>query len=228
MSENLAHDSLLHSSDLHVVVDGDFACFTRPEMKVERVSYPLMTPSAARGVLESIFWKPQFRWEVREIWVLNPVRWFSMVRTERKYKSSPHIAMMWAANRGNYSRLQQYTLRHTLGLRNVRYLIRARMTITAGCQSQEIAFRDQFRRRVSQGACFQCPYLGCREFIAGFSPRSGKEQPIAWTEALGLVLRDLRYVPGDSGRAQPVFFPAVVTDGVLRVPSLDDGRAHAA
>jgi CRISPR-associated protein Cas5d len=228
MVENIVHDSVFRFSDLRVVVSGDFACFTRPEMKVERVSYPVMTPSAARGVLESIFWKPQLSWEVREIWVLNPVRWFSTLRREQKNKASPRVAMMWAMHPEALFPRQQYTLRHTLGLRNVSYLIQARMIISAGCELQQIAFRDQFRRRVSRGACFQRPYLGCREFAASFFPCSGKEQPIAWSEDLGLMLWHLRYVSGESGRSQPVFFPAIISEGIMHVPSLDDESARAA
>src|SRR5438045_4027874 len=103
---------------VQVKVWGERACFTRPEMKVERVSYSVMTPSAARGVLEAIFWKPEFRWEVRDIWVLNPIRHFSLVRNEVNSKASIPGA-------GGYFADEDRAQRHTLGLRDVAYLIRA-------------------------------------------------------------------------------------------------------
>src|SRR5436190_5068478 len=96
---------------------GDFACFTAPEMRVERVSYPVMTPSAARGILEAIFWKPEFSWRVHEIWVLNPIRYFSILRNEVQSKASPSRDRPYYAD-------EDRTQRHTLGLREVAYLIR--------------------------------------------------------------------------------------------------------
>src|SRR5438105_6747886 len=87
---------------VQVKVWGERACFTRPEMKAERVSYPVMTPSAARGVLEAIFWKPEFSWEVREVWVLNPIRHFSLVRNEVNSRASVSLARSWASHGGGY------------------------------------------------------------------------------------------------------------------------------
>lgn len=214
------------SPDLSLVVFGDFACFTRPEMKVERVSYPVMTPTAARGLLEAIFWKPQFRWHIHEIWVLNPVRWFSIVRNELKNRVSATAAKSWAANGGSYEIRRHRTLRHTLALRDVRYLIRA--SIVAASRDQEIAFRAQFARRLAHGACFHRPYMGCREFAANFLPASGNEQPIQWDEDLGLMLWNLSYEPGDSGRATPQFFAAVVRNGILCVPIVPEEAAQNA
>src|SRR2546427_2433632 len=109
---------------LQVRVWGDFACFTRPEMKVERVSYPLMTPSAARGVLEAIFWKPEFSWRIREIAVLRPPRFFSVLRNEVKGRASVQSAQAWASHGGRYCVEEDHTPRHTLALRDVAYLIR--------------------------------------------------------------------------------------------------------
>src|SRR5262249_9157319 len=110
---------------VEVKVWGERACFTRPEMKVERVSYPMMTPSAARGVLEAMFWKPEFVWRVREIWVLKPIRHFSIVRNEVKSVASEKTARSWASEGGGYFADQDCAQRHTLGLREVAYLIRA-------------------------------------------------------------------------------------------------------
>src|ERR671934_2706429 len=110
---------------LEVRVWGDLACFTRPEMKVERVSYPLPTPSAARGILEAIFWKPQFTWRVQEIWLLSDVRYLSMVRNELQSLASERAARAWQDNGGGYDASADRAQRHTLALRDVDYLIRA-------------------------------------------------------------------------------------------------------
>jgi len=110
-----------------VRVWGDFACFTRPELKVERVSYPIPTPSAARGVLEAIYWKPQFSWRVEEIWVLKPIRYFSILRNEVNDRASERSAIAWSKNGDGYDATdpKHRAQRHTLALREVDYLIRA-------------------------------------------------------------------------------------------------------
>ncbi len=190
---------------------GEFACFTRPELKAERVSYPVMTPSAARGVLESIFWKPEMRWRIEEIHVLNPIRTFSILRNEVNSKAS--VGRPFLLTDADDERAQ----RQTLALRNVDYLIRARIELAPGVQENIAKFRDQFRRRVERGQCFVTPFLGCREFAASFGPPSGDETPIEHTEDLGLMLFDLRY-SRTGGRALPIFFAARLDKGVLRVP----------
>ena len=202
---------------LEVKVWGDFACFTRPEMKVERVSYPVMTPSAARGVLESIFWKPEFAWRVREIWVLNEIRYFSILRNEVNSRSSERSARDWAHRGGGYVASEDRAQRHTLALRDVAYLIRADPVVRPGTADHVAKYRDQFRRRVSRGQCFATPYLGCREFSAGFSAPDGGERPVSSSESLGRMLLDLDYARDDSGRATPRFFDAELRNGVLRV-----------
>jgi len=218
------------AQDLTVLVAGDLACFTRPEMKIERVSYPAMTPSAARGVLEAIFWKPEFQWQIHEIWILNNVRWVSMVRNEVKHKASVAVAGRWARNGGFFDARLDHTLRHTLALRDVSYLIRASIALARADRGQEAAFRDQFRRRVLRGACFHRPYLGCREFAAYFSQPIGNEKPIQWNADLGLMFCGMEY--GPHGPLEPRFFTAVVREGVLRIPLFLTGqsleRSHAA
>lgn len=209
-----------------IVIRGELACFTRPEMKVERVSYPTLTPSAARGILESVFWKPQFHWAIREIWTLRPVRWISVFRNEVKNKIP-----LWLPPVGhNYDAVTDHTRRHTLALRDVSYLVQAEMMLVTADKSQEAQFRDQFRRCLSRGACFQHPYLGCREFAAFFAAPAGNENPIDWNEDLGLMLLDFRYGIG-TRQTLPVFFPARVRNGVLSIPSFCDEslrRHHAA
>ena len=207
-----------NSPPLQVKVWGDFACFTRPEMKVERVSYPVMTPSAARGVLEAIFWKPEFQWRIREIWVLNPIRHFSILRNEVNSRQSERAAAAWRDNGGGYDASADRAQRHTLGLRHVDYIVRAQIEVRPGVKEDVAKFRDQFRRRVRDGRCFATPYLGCREFSASFGEPEGSERPVEWTEDLGLILLDIEYATDGSGHGKPRFFNARVEKGVIRIP----------
>lgn len=203
---------------LEVRVWGDFACFTRPEMKVERVTYPVMTPSAARGVLEAIFWKPEFAWRVEEVRVLSEIRYFSLVRNEVKSRASERTAVMWSRNGGGFYADDDRTQRHTLALQNVDYVIRAQVEVKPGVDEDPAKYRDQFRRRVRSGRCFAMPYLGCREFTAHFTEPDNTE-PIDLTEDLGRMLLDIDYHPDGSGRGTPRFFDARLERGVLKVPA---------
>jgi CRISPR-associated protein Cas5d len=207
---------------LEVRVWGEFACFTRPEMKVERVSYPVMTPSAARGVLEAIFWKPEFTWRVTEIRVLKPVEYYSILRNEVNSRASERVATGWqaAGGSGGYDASADRAQRHTLALRDVAYVIRADVAVKLGVGEDPAKFRDQFRRRVRDGRCFSTPYLGCREFSASFAEPSRTDRSIGWTEDLGTMLLDMEYATDGSGRGEPRFFDARVEDGVLRVPDI--------
>ena len=208
---------------LEVKLWGDLACFTRPEMKVERVSYPVMTPSAARGALESIFWKPQFRWVIEEIVVLNPIRYFSIVRNEITRKSAYSRASRWMnTGTGGFSATLNRTQRHTLAIRDVAYIVRARIVPHEDLNEHPARYRDQFRRRVRKGQCFATPYLGCREFPASFGPPDGSERPIDVSADLGRMLLDLRYHSDGSGKGTPVFFEASLEGGVLRVPPMSE------
>ncbi len=205
---------------LAVKVWGPLACFTRPEMKVERVTYEVMTPSAARGVLEAIFWKPEFCWQVRTIEVLAPIRRQSIQRNEVKTKAAPQTVRKWAdgEDKGFFAD-DDRTQRHTLALRDVAYVIHADIVLQAHAAGEsEAKYRDQFRRRVARGQCFQRPYLGCREFAAEFGEPDGEEQPIDRSEDLGRMLLDLRY-DAAGGRTVPVFFAARLDRGVLTVPA---------
>lgn len=207
---------------LAVKVWGDCACFTRPEMKVERVTYPVMTPSAARGLLESIFWKPEFIWRVEEIAVLKPIRYFSILRNEVNSLTSDRSARDWAKNGGGFYADEDRAQRHTLALRDVAYLIRASIALHPHASDDVAKYRDQFRRRVRSGRCFSRPYLGCREFAADFAEPDGSERPIDFSTDLGPVLWDLDYPTGGLIRgksaARPRFFQAVLERGVVRVP----------
>jgi len=213
----------MHGPPLEVVVWGDLACFTRPEMKVERVSYPVMTPSAARGILEAIFWHPEVSWLVREIQVLKPIRWFSIKRNEISSRQSYRTVAGWDEGEGYFAD-DDRTQRATLCLRNVRYLIRADLVLRPHATDDVAKYRDQFRRRVAAGQCFHRPVLGCREFAADFAEPDGSEEPIAESATLGRMLFDLDFDPRDEklegypGTGFPVFFDARLERGALRVP----------
>ncbi len=195
---------------LRVKVWGEYACFTRPETKVERVSYPVMTPSAARGVLESIFWKPEFHWRVREIWVLKPLRHISLMRNEVSKIIPVRSPQPFFAD-------EERAQRHTLALRDVAYVIVAEMVLKDHANKDIAAYKDQFRRRVERGKCHMQPYLGCREFSAFFAPTTDGDKPIDWSDDLGQMLGEVRY--RDNGKYDPVFFHAYLRHGVLEVPS---------
>jgi CRISPR-associated protein Cas5d len=171
-------------------------------------------------VLEAIFWKPEFVWQVREIWVLNEIRHFSILRNEVNHKAVVSAARAWAGKGGGYfaDDATNRAQRHTLALRDVAYLIKADMILRAHATEDIAKYRDQFRRRVDRGQCHHRPYLGCREFAASFSPPDGSEQPIDLTDDLGRVLFDLDYVSDGSGRGPPHFFRASLKRGVLKVP----------
>ena len=197
-------------------------------MKVERVSYDVMTPSAARGVLEAIFWKPAFEWRVRRIHVLHPIRRQSILRTEVNSVQSARSARSWAQDgTGGYRADEDHTQRHTLALRDVAYLIEAHMHLVGyGKNEHPAKYRDQFRRRVARGQCFHRPYLGCREFASRFGPPTGEESAIGRSEDLGRMLFDLDY-ESDSDRNTPIFFQARLEEGILHVPNRLYEQRHA-
>ncbi|MFQ5647217.1 MAG: type I-C CRISPR-associated protein Cas5c, partial [bacterium] len=186
-----------------VKVWGDFACFTRPEMKVERVSYPLMTPSAARGVLEAIFWEPQMYYLVHEIAVVKKGGWVSFRRNEVQSVISLSSAKSWMKGSKAVSYIEAGvgsefgTPRNSLVLREVEYLITAEIRLSELAQPPKdnlVKYREKFAKRAGAGKCFYRPYLGCREFAADFEL---VEDPAAVTvanwpeENLGLMLFDL-------------------------------------
>lgn len=195
-----------------VRVRGDFALFTRPENKVERVSYPVMTPSAARGILEAIYWHPEFTWKIREIHVLKPVQTMGIFRNEVNSKMNPGRTEPYFADD---DRCQRFSV----CLRDVDYLIFAGAEPKPPNGGDHAKYRDIFRRRVAKGQCFHRPSLGCREFSAEFSSTEGAPPPIDWTEDLGLMLWDMDYKDGKRKPFWPLFFQAQVRNGVLAVPA---------
>lgn len=202
---------------LEVKVWGDLACFTRPDMKVERVSYQVMTPSAARGIMEAIFWKPEFSWQIREITVLKPIKHYSILRNEVNSKISSNVKK-WILEGSNFYAEEDRAQRHTLALRDVAYIIKADIVLREHADADIAKYRDIFRRRVKKGQCFHTPYFGCREFSAFFEEPNGEEKPIELTDDLGLMLFDLDFSPDGSGKATPRFFQAELQSGVLKVP----------
>lgn len=194
-----------------VQVKAEGALFTRPELRVERVSYPVMTPSAAVGVLDSIFWKPEFRWVPVRIEVLQPIRQFSIKRNE----THDLPGMVEAINQGRrIDTAASRDQRNALCLRDVEYRIFAHVELASHADKNEAAYREQFRRRVNRGACFQQPFLGAREFPAAFFPPDDR-QPIDETADLGIMLHRIHYGPP----ARFDWFTARLEHGVLHVPA---------
>lgn len=195
-----------------VQVWGEGALFTRPELKVERVSYPVMTPSAAVGVLESIFWKPEMTWRVVRIEVLNEIRQFTFRRNETTDLAPLADAV---SGRRRVDTSAHRVQRNAICLRDVAYRIHAQVDLKPHANKPATAYRDQFRRRVAKGRCFAQPYLGTREFTAYFGEPTDKDSPIDRSEDLGLMLHSVDH------SADPVsftWFQAKLENGVLRVP----------
>jgi CRISPR-associated protein Cas5d len=198
---------------------GPYACFTRPEFKAERVTYEVMTPSAARGILEAILWKPAIRWRVEGINVLAPIKLIAVKRNEvaRKASAGGDPARYFADQDRN--RVQ----RNTLMLRDVDYIIEASFELTAraGPDDSIQKFLEMFQRRLSKGQCFHTPYLGCREFAAQVEPAPehwGVPEELRGRRDLGLMLHDLEFAGDGSGRGVPYFFPARLDDGRIEIP----------
>jgi len=212
---------MIDNNIVRVKVTGDYACFTRPDLKVERMTYPCMTPSAARGVLDSILWKPEFQWYVRRILVLNPVKFASIKRNEinSKQGKSP-IIIDELKNDGKPKYRSQ---RNSIILKNVAYIIEASIYLKGYSEKNPPKkYVEMFRRRVKKGQCWRRPYLGTREFYAEFKEPSGLEKPIDETIPIGSMLFDIFF--DEKGKPSPIFFYDVkVANGVLNceVPEND-------
>ncbi len=201
-------------------VAGDYACFTRPEMKVERVSYDVITPSAARSIFEAILWKPAIRWEVKRIEVLKPIRWISVRRNEVKSKAS--VSNAQSAMNGCKSNIGLYiederTQRAGLFLRDVAYRLHADLLpVGNDALSNPGKYRDMFQRRAEKGQCVNQPYLGCREFASRFrlvSEIDLEAAPLNESRDLGWMLYDMDFEHSDDPK--PRFFRAQLENGVI-------------
>lgn len=205
---------------------GDYACFTRPEMKVERVSYDVMTPSAARGILEAVHWKPAIRWVIDRIHVLRPIAFQAIRRNEVGGKISARTAAT-AMKRNSLEGLPQLVeeerqQRATLALTQVAYLIEAHFEMTGRAEAEDTPGKhlSMFTRRAEKGQCFHRPCLGCREFVADFE-LVGTPPPSSLPEAdrdreLGWMLYDIDHARG----RRPLFFKARLADGILDLTGL--------
>jgi CRISPR-associated protein Cas5d len=186
-----------------------------------------MTPTAAVGVLDAIFWKPEFRWRVVAIDTLRPVQWLQVRRNEIQSRQTLRTATTWAAHDDpGLDIAADRTQRASLLLQDVCYVIHAEPEVRPGVEENVAKFRDQLRRRVDRGQCHERPYLGCREFPADFGPAEN-DSPIDWTEDLGSMVQSVYAGPDDPrerGTAAPLFFSARVEHGQLRVPLLSEGR----
>ena len=231
-------------------IAGDFACFTRPEMKVERVSYDVITPSAACAVFRAIFWKPAIRWKIKKIEVMNPIRWFSIRRNEVSAIATPKSnGIMIEDNRAQ---------RAALILRDVKYRLHAEFDYipvkdrakimhpspeylldgdetSLACKfedrpdEKEAKYAAMFDNRASRGRCFTQPYLGCREFSCSSfrlirEPEKEEQQPISESRDLGFMLYDMDYSnPKD---IKPMFFRPQMKNGVIIVPEVNSEEVY--
>ena len=218
---------------IHLEVWGDYALFTRPEMKVERVSYDVMTPSAARGLVEAIYWHPGIRWNIDAIHVCAPIRFTNLRRNEVKSKiSADKVRTVMKRGSGELyiataTDIQQ---RASMLLRDVHYVIDAHFDVLpdkAAPGDNAGKFQDIAKRRIKKGQFYHQPCFGCREFPAQF--RWCEELPpcpeeLKGTRELGWMLWDLDYT--DPEKIRPLFFRAVLQDGVLHVPARGSEEVH--
>ena len=226
-------------------VTGDFACFTRPEMKVERVSYDVITPSATRAVFEAILWKPEIRWRVTKIEVLKAIQWISVRRNEvSKLASTDHAG--GENDRGIYIE-EHRQQRAGLFLKNVAYRLHAEFEVVDGSKhvhrypelrgrlpaepeesqpENPVKYLSMFQRRARKGQCFSQPYLGCREFSANFEyvedavVAAQVEPPISDSSDLGWMLYDIDFI----NDMKPGFFRAAMKKGVIDLAGVEVRR----
>ncbi len=201
-----------------VRVRGEWACFTRPELKTERVTYHVITPAAARGAVEAILWKPAIRWHVHRIAVLAPIKFATVKRNEvnRVVPVKNARAMMRGEDIPDYFADEDRAQRNALVLRDVDYRVDVSFAMTgrAGPGDNPLKFDEMFRRRLERGQYHMSPYLGCREFPAVVEPARGDDpSPIQVDMELGRILLDIDY--GKPNR--PTFFDAVMKRGVIEV-----------
>jgi CRISPR-associated protein Cas5d len=200
-------------------VKGMFACFSRPELKVERVSYAVPTPSAVCGIYSAVLWKPAIRWHVQRIHVCRPIQFVAFRRNE--VNSIASIPAAKTVKNGGPAPLffadTDRAQRNTVALYDVEYVFESFLTLTesAGEGDNVTKFVDMFQRRLEKGQCFMTPYLGCREFSAEFSPAEEPIRPIEDDRELGLMLWGISFTPFGN---QAHFFRAKMEKGTVYVP----------
>lgn len=204
----------MNDNTVRIKVWGEFACFTRPDLKVERMTYPCMTPSAARGILDCILWKPEFVWHVQRIYVLKPVKFASVRRNEiNKKQGTTPIEVDDPKNRAQ---------RNSIILKDVAYIIEASVSqATSPVANPTRKYVEMFNRRVSKGQCWRRPYLGTREFAAEFGLPDENDKPITDDIIpIGSMFLDMWY--DENGVPMPKFFYEVA----VRKGTLDCGKAY--
>jgi CRISPR-associated protein Cas5d len=200
---------------------GDYACFTRPEMKVERVSYDLITPSAARGILEAIYWKPSIIWVIDKLHVLKPIKFVNLRRNE--VGCNLPLGNIKAAMRGESDDLSIFVederqQRAAMVLKDVEYVIEAHFEVIGEEDSNSAKHIEMFRRRAEKGQCYHQPYLGCKEFPAHFALTNGRMPESAVGDRdFGWMLHDIDYEHDFT----PRFFKAAMKNGVVEVPKFE-------
>lgn len=214
-------------------LSGPWACFTRPEMKVERVSYDVMTPSAARACFEAVLWKPAIRWHVHRIEVLRPIRWINLRRNEvASVVSTRNVESAMKAGKGSLGLAVEDDRQQRAGLllRDVAYRVHAGLQFLqerdAGAHAAK--YHEMFERRARKGQCVNQPYLGCREFAAAFrlvDDPQAEAAPIPDSRDLGYLLHDLDF--SNPASPQPRFFRAQLNAGVVEVPRWNSQEVRA-
>lgn len=221
---------------------GDLACFTRPEMKVERFSYPVITPSAARAIFDAIYYKPKFRWQITQIDVLREPAYIALRRNETKEKTNTNAVSRWMrgeevqpiftdVDRESAGTDQKgRTQRQTMALKNVHYMLYAQALTWSGTDADQMAVDAQFRRRAARGQCIYQPYLGCREFPAYFELREDvPDQTPDINIDIGWMLYDVFDLsrPGSSDSPACIsLFRATVKQGKMIVPEYCSQLVH--
>jgi CRISPR-associated protein Cas5d len=206
------------SRPFSVQIRGDLACFSRPELKTERVTYPIPTPSSLRGMFEAILWKPAIVWRIDEINLLNPIAYIQFRRNEVNNRISDRTAnsIRKSGEAWTYYADEDRAQRNTIALRDVAYTVTGHMELTPrrGPEDSIRKFEEIFERRLQRGQHVTQPVLGCREFPAYVDQVEKPIKPLDHSEDFGWILHDIRF--GTENR--PVFFHAVMNRGVLRVP----------
>lgn len=205
---------------------GDYACFSRPEMKVERVSYDVITPSAARGILEAIYWKPAIRWVIDEIKVINPIKFENIKRNELKgviHQDTVQEAYFGSKDVNLYQSTKDIVQRGAMILKDVCYYISAHFELTDKVGEGDTVEKHYniALRRAKKGQCFHRPYLGCREFSAQFELADEEYEESFYINSekdLGYMLWDIDF----KNDALPIFFRPIMKDGVI-IPKLQRG-----
>ena len=213
------------SYGVKLLVKGDYALFTRPELKIERVSYDVMTPSAARAIIEAIYWKPAIRWVIDSILVLNPVKFDNLRRNEVSFKiAERNVSAAMKDNSALYLYADDSSVRQQRAstlLRDVAYIIEAHFEYVPDMGDENDGKHlEMFNRRLENGQCFSQPYLGTREFSCSFEPvKDEYPSKLQGERDLGIMLFDLDF--SDKRNPQPLFFRAKLNNGLMSVPHPD-------